>query len=156
MKESGSGIGREIRHTTNLPIQNEHHSLFGARFHNAGLIPQRKRITTSAPTIRSIGCKPDRKLKATIQRHFTGGTDGSSTNMQGGFLFNAGSIVKEASLKICPRLCIGQTFKENNHRTRRCSRQSRLHFCPLRLESNACALVQYGQASAPAAKRYVR
>ena len=33
---------------------------------------------------------------------------------------------------------------------------SRLHFCPLRLESRPEAMFQYGQASAPAAKRYVR
>jgi len=32
---------------------------------------------------------------------------------------------------------------------------SRLHFCPLRLESGANATFKYGQASAPAAKRYV-
>jgi hypothetical protein len=28
---------------------------------------------------------------------------------------------------------------QREHRTRRCSRQSRLHFCPLRLESSARA-----------------
>ena len=33
---------------------------------------------------------------------------------------------------------------------------SRLHFCPLRLRSVKCATWKYGQASAPAAKRYVR
>jgi len=33
--------------------------------------------------------------------------------------------------------------------------RSRLHFCPLRLESSAKAMCKYGQASAPAAKRYV-
>ena len=33
---------------------------------------------------------------------------------------------------------------------------SRLHFCPLKLRSKQCAMGQYGQASAPAAKRYVR
>ena len=47
------------------------------------------------------------------------------------------------------------SWKKEKRLTRRCSRQSRLHFCPLRLRSVKCVMGKYGQASAPAAKRYV-
>jgi hypothetical protein len=39
--------------------------------------------------------------------------------------------------------------------TRRCSRRITLAFLPFEAKVKACAMFQYGQASAPAAKRYV-